>query len=454
MSAVRFSVVIPTRERAETLQYALRTCLDQEFDNYEIIVSDNCSSPATKAVVDAAASPKVRYVRTAEPLAMSNNWEFGVSHAHGEYVIVIGDDDGLLPHSLRELDRLARDSGSKAIRWIAAYYTWPTVAMPGQGNYLRLPLSCEFWEQDGEKLIRDVAEFRAFYTELPMLYNTAVHQDVLGQLRERTGRVFPHPIPDVYSGFAIAHVAGRFLSTSVPMSISGQSGASNGIATLFHHRRSPIDREFHALNEKDGLHSDPTVPNLPVFPHVPVADSFAYAKRVLFPNMNVSLDRRALASACVAGARVSEEDWPATLAAIHTSLADVPELQQWFATEFANAPYQPPPPMPLRPERHHMGFTGQFLHLDTAEFGVKDVAGTALLCERLLNYRGRNIAYVEQREAEIASRAVADKELQNAVNSLQTTCKDLIQQLHSEQRWSIKRPVRIAKQALAKIGML
>src|SRR5262245_10622310 len=218
MSAVRFSVVIPTRERAETLQYALRTCLDQEFDDYEIIVSDNCSSPATKAVVDAVKSPKVRYVRTAEPVAMSNNWEFGVTHARGEYIIVIGDDDGLLPHSLRELDRLIRDSGAKAIRWSDAYYTWPTAAMPGHGHYLRLPLSCAIWEQDGEKLIRDVAEFRAFYTELPMLYNTAVHRGVLDQLRERTGRVFPHPIPDVYSGFAIAHVAGRFHSTSVPMS--------------------------------------------------------------------------------------------------------------------------------------------------------------------------------------------------------------------------------------------
>src|SRR5262245_33198696 len=112
MSAVRFSVGIPTRERAETLQYDHGPCLDQEFDNYEIIVSDNCSSPATKAVVDAAASRKVRYVRTPEPVAMSNNWEFGVSHARGEYVVLIGDDDGLLPHALRELDRLARDHGS------------------------------------------------------------------------------------------------------------------------------------------------------------------------------------------------------------------------------------------------------------------------------------------------------------------------------------------------------
>ena len=36
-----FSVVIPTRNRASLLRYALQTALDQDFDDYEIVVSDN-----------------------------------------------------------------------------------------------------------------------------------------------------------------------------------------------------------------------------------------------------------------------------------------------------------------------------------------------------------------------------------------------------------------------------
>ena len=156
-------------------------------------------------------------------------------------------------------------------------------------------------ERDGADAIRAVAEFREFYTDLPMLYNAAVHRDVLAELRQRTGRVFPHPIPDVYSGFAVAHVAGRYLSTTVPMTVSGQSRASNGIASLFNRGRSEIDREFHALNARDGLLLEPAVPDLPVFPHVPVADSFAFAKRVLFLDAKACLDRRALTAACVAG---------------------------------------------------------------------------------------------------------------------------------------------------------
>jgi glycosyltransferase involved in cell wall biosynthesis len=443
--------VIPTRERADTLKYALRTCLDQQFDDYEIIVSDNFSSPATKAVVDAVESPKVRYVRTAEPVAMSNNWEFGVSHARGEYVIVIGDDDGLLPHALRELDRLARESGSKVIQWTPAYYTWPTVAMPGQGDYLRVPLTCVTRERHGDEVIREVAGFRAFYSDLPMLYNAAVHRGVLDELRRRTGRVFPHHIPDVYSGFAVAHVAHRFLSISAPMSISGQSGASNGIATLFHHRRSEIDREFHALNAKDGLRSDPTVPDLPVFPHVPVADSFAFAKRALFPNLDVSLDRRELARACVSGVRVSEADWPEALNTIHASLADVPELQKWFAEEYAGAPYRQPEPMPLRPEK--LGFSGRFLHLDATLFGVTDVAGAAELCERVLNYRAREVNYSTHQEFETAACKAVEQDLQKTIHGLRTTCRELDEQLNAERRWSMKRPLRAAKKAMRSLRL-
>jgi|SRR5579883_58317 len=391
MSLVRFSVVIPTRERAETLRFALQTCLDQTFDDYEVIVSDNCSSPATKAVVDEVASTRLRYVRTAEPVAMSNNWEFGVSHARGEYVTVLGDDDGLLPHALAELDRLAREYNAKAIRWTEAYYTWPTVALPGQGNYLRVPLNCVLREQSGDEVIRAVAAFQSHYAELPMVYNSVTHRDVLDDLRLRVGRVFPHHIPDVFSGFAIAHLTGHFVSTSVPMSISGQSRASNGIATLGAQQESEIVRSFRALNAKDGFDLDPRVPDLPVFPEVQVADAFLCAKRLVFPELDIALDRQALTRKCVRSVRLVEADWSAAIAVIRNSLADTPELQAWFDVEYANAPYLPPPPVQLRPKR--LGFDGEFLHLDAAAFGVSDVARAALLCEQLLHYRDRAIEY-------------------------------------------------------------
>ncbi|WP_439621791.1 glycosyltransferase [Gemmata sp.] len=390
MPPVRFSVVIPTRERADTLRHALRTCLDQTFDDYEVIVSDNCGSPATRAVVDEAGSDRVRYVRTSEPVAMSTNWEFAVSHARGDYVIVIGDDDGLLPHGLAELDRLTREGDVPAVRWHAAFYTWPTVALAGQGDYLQVPIDRHVYTRDGAATIRDVAAFRTFYGELPMVYHGAVRRDVLDALRARVGSVFPHPIPDVYSGFAVAHVAGRYLVTTVPMSVSGQSHASNGVAILFHGERPEVAREFRTLNAKDGLRADPTVPDLPVFPEVPVADTFAFARRALFPDAGVGMDRRSLSRACLGGVRA--EDLPAARAEVRRSLSDDPELLAWFDAELAPAPHAPRPPVNyFRPPE--LGVEGAAMHLDAAAFGVSDVAGAAQLCARVLNLRGGAVRY-------------------------------------------------------------
>ena len=45
MTDPKFSIVVPTRDRAETLAFALRTCLAQAFENYEVLVSDNDGSP-------------------------------------------------------------------------------------------------------------------------------------------------------------------------------------------------------------------------------------------------------------------------------------------------------------------------------------------------------------------------------------------------------------------------
>ena len=46
-----FTILVPTRERAETLRYTLQTCVVQEHNDLEILVSDNASQDATRDVL-------------------------------------------------------------------------------------------------------------------------------------------------------------------------------------------------------------------------------------------------------------------------------------------------------------------------------------------------------------------------------------------------------------------
>lgn len=488
MPAPRFSVVIPTRERADTLRFALQTCLDQAFDDYEVIVSDNHSSPATKAVVDEAASPKVRYVRTPEPVAMSANWEFAVSHARGEFVTVLGDDDGLLPHALTEVDRLAREHNSKAVRWANAFYTWPNVILAGHGNYLRVPLGRTLADVDSAKVIHDVVALREEYDELPSLYTAAVHCDVLADLRARgKGRLFAYSSPDVYTGFTVAHAVGRFVTTTAPMGVRGVSGSSNGVANLYSPTRTRSVQEFYDLSAKDGFVPLASVPQLPALGPIAV-EAYLVAWCELALTEGVPIDRKALSRSALS-VRATESAWPAVLAEVRRSLSDDAELLRWFDSELANTPYTPPPAPLLKP--NELGFDGSALHLDVAALGVSDVAGAAKLCDRLLGYRGRAIKYTAAGGVADAARQISElaaafgregedllrralgwgamvdsnRDLRAERDTLLAVCAEraaiidqadaqiraLAAQLQAERGWSLKRPLRGVKKVLAKL---
>src|SRR5262249_8324853 len=223
-------------------------------------------------------SPKIKYVRSEKPLAMSSNWELAVSRATGEYVTVLGDDDALLPHALRVLDHLLCRTGTRAIRWNAGFYLWPTIALPEEANYLRLPTGSEVKTLDSRRAIASVIAFEACYTTLPMLYNSVVERRLLDDLRRRVGTLFRTRYPDVCSGFLVAAALERYLSVALPMSIAGLSHKSVGVGHHMIPAQNQIGEEFLRLNAREGKRMRRIVPDLHVFPVVPVADCFEAVK--------------------------------------------------------------------------------------------------------------------------------------------------------------------------------
>src|SRR5205807_10632821 len=92
-----FSVLIPTRERSDTLAATLKTCVNQSYANLEIIVSDNFSQDNTRDVVESFPDKRIRYTNTGKRISMSQNWGHAFSLASGEFVMYPGGDHGLLP---------------------------------------------------------------------------------------------------------------------------------------------------------------------------------------------------------------------------------------------------------------------------------------------------------------------------------------------------------------------
>jgi hypothetical protein len=394
MGSIRFSVVIPTRGGASTLPATIRTCLDQDFDDYEVIVCDNDGPPEVKQAVDSVSTSRVRYVRSSRLLPMSENWDLAVAHARGEYVTVLGNDDGLLGHALAEVDRLIRETSAKAIRWERAQYMWPCHVSHADRNVFYIPLCRGRRMVDGRQAIRSVVAFQAAYTDLPGVYSGAVHHTLLDTLRTLGGgRLFPSRAPDVYSAFSLAYLAGNFLSVEIPMGINGGSGHSNGGAHLFPTRAPAIRSEFIRLNQEGQLHWDARVPPLPFLIEANVADAFQQARACVFPHdTELSLDRKELSRRCLQGIATDDpEQWHELISLIRQSLADDHDLAAWFDGIAPASPCLRQPP--ARVFSDFLGYSGEYIQLDTSRFGVQDIHGAAQLCENLLSYRRRGVNY-------------------------------------------------------------
>lgn len=228
---IKFTVIVPTRERADTLVHCLRTLVAQEYPDLEIIVSDNFSQDGTRAVAASFSDPRIRYVNTGKRVSMSHNWEFALGHVKEGWVMFLGDDDGLYPWALQTLNDLIEEYKVEALWSACGEFIWPGHHDACPRGDLVVPLT------DSVRLSRskDALEriFSGKSAELPWLYaGGAASIELINRSRDANGRFFCSCNPDWYSAVALSSATDRFLAVSIPIAISGASKHSNGTANL------------------------------------------------------------------------------------------------------------------------------------------------------------------------------------------------------------------------------
>jgi glycosyltransferase involved in cell wall biosynthesis len=106
-SKVKYSVIIPTRNREALLIDSLMSILGQQYFDYEIIVADNSDIHVDLSDVlnDPAANGHIKYYRTGG-LTMAENWNFAISKASGLWYIIIADKTILKLNTFTCMDAL------------------------------------------------------------------------------------------------------------------------------------------------------------------------------------------------------------------------------------------------------------------------------------------------------------------------------------------------------------
>lgn len=112
-SQPRFTLAIPTYNRATLLERAIGCALNQTYFNLEVLVMDNASTDATPEVVERFGEG-VRYVRNERNLGATGNFLAAVREARGEFFAFLQDDDLLFPEFVSRAVDAMRTPGHDA----------------------------------------------------------------------------------------------------------------------------------------------------------------------------------------------------------------------------------------------------------------------------------------------------------------------------------------------------
>lgn len=98
----KVSLCIPTYNRAHLLPYAVNSVLNQTYNDFELIITDDGSKDNTAEVVSQWNDSRIRYIRHPQNIGRSKNMRSGFDAATGDYFIKFDDDDALTPEFLEK----------------------------------------------------------------------------------------------------------------------------------------------------------------------------------------------------------------------------------------------------------------------------------------------------------------------------------------------------------------
>ena len=187
----KVSICIPAYRQTEFLARTLDSISRQQYQDYEVIVSDDSPDSAVESLVrEHAFGPRLRYVRNAVRLGSPANWNQAVGYCRGEYIKMMHHDDWFAdPSSLSrfvamlDADTEAGFAFAGALARVAtSARTWHHYASERQLARLQAEptsLFCgNFIGPPSATIVRRSA-FRAFPEDLVWLVDIAQYMEIL-----------------------------------------------------------------------------------------------------------------------------------------------------------------------------------------------------------------------------------------------------------------------------------
>jgi hypothetical protein len=230
------TILIPTRDRHETLVQVVDVLSSDLPDGVEILVSDNYSAPEARSVLPYRSN--VRVIRTDRRMSMPDHWRFALEHVTGKYLTVIGDDDFIWTARLKQVLPLLERDEFELIHWHRGAYFWSSHRNTESAGTLLIYNGTSAKTLTCSRLLGEYFELTGDYQHLPSVYNSLISCKSARKHFGKLSELVPNDClaPDVSSAFLISRLFSTTLYCNFPVSISGISRFSNGMNPDMQHQ--------------------------------------------------------------------------------------------------------------------------------------------------------------------------------------------------------------------------
>ena len=231
---MKVSVLLPTRNGGAQLAECVHAVLDQDCSELELVVSDNANVDQTPEVLaQFSGDSRLKVIRSESPLSVAENWNRALAAASGDYLLMIGDDDLLLPSFVPTIRAAVEEYGYLDCITYNAYSFVAPHSLNGDDrafySHRHFDFGPEFLSDHliNESLRRQIViDLFRFRPRLPLnIQTTVVSRKAYSNLNEP---VFRAPFPDQFALCGLLLTAERWLYLDRRLLVIGVSPKSFG----------------------------------------------------------------------------------------------------------------------------------------------------------------------------------------------------------------------------------
>lgn len=104
------SVVIPAHNREKTIGYCIQSVLNQTYQNFEILICDDCSTDKTIGVVENFKDKRIKLFKSDKKIGAQEARNTCIRNAEGDFIAFLDSDDEFLPDKLEKQVNILKEN--------------------------------------------------------------------------------------------------------------------------------------------------------------------------------------------------------------------------------------------------------------------------------------------------------------------------------------------------------